>query len=136
MDDLLVLASAGEDGGEAREPVFLEPLLDAVCGEMAARLDQRRMTCHVDCGELSVTGIPAFLYRVFFNLMDNACKYGTEGGNIWVSARVCPEGTEIRFWDDGPASPRNIFPTCLTRFTGWTSPAPESWAVQGWGYPL
>ena len=102
VDDLLVLASAGEDGGEEQEPVFLEPLLDAVCGEMAARLDQRRMTCHVDCGELSVMGIPAFLYRVFFNLMDNACKYGTEGGNIWVSARVCPEGTEIRFWDDGP----------------------------------
>lgn len=102
VDDLLVLASAGEIGTEVQEEVLLEPLFEAIHSELVPRLSQREMTCHVDCGELSVIGNPAFLYRAFFNLMDNACKYGNTGGNIWARAFMRQDGTEVLLWDDGP----------------------------------
>ncbi len=54
---------------------FWTPLFDALCSELASRMDERNMSCHINCGELSVTANPAFLYRTLFNLMDNACKY-------------------------------------------------------------
>ncbi|MDO4307112.1 MAG: histidine kinase dimerization/phospho-acceptor domain-containing protein [Eubacteriales bacterium] len=66
VDDLLVLASAGETGGEIQETVLLEPLFDAICSELESRLEQRRMTCHVDCGDLSVIGNPAFFLSGIF----------------------------------------------------------------------
>lgn len=116
VDDLLVLASARENGVAEHEDVLLEPLFDAIHGELAARLQERQMTCHVSCGEISVSGNPAFLYRAFFNLMDNACKYGNTGGHIWVKASTCPNGKEILFSDDGPGIPKEHLPYIFDEF--------------------
>lgn len=116
VDDLLLLASAGETGAEGLEDVLLEPLFDAIRHELAPRLKEREMTCHVDCGELSVAGNVAFLYRAFFNLMDNACKYGNKGGNIWIKAVVETDGTEVLFWDDGPGIAEKHLPYIFDAF--------------------
>lgn len=116
VDDLLVLASAGETGGEIQETVLLEPLFDAICSELESRLEQRRMTCHVDCGDLSVIGNPAFFYRAFFNLFDNACKYGKENGNISVKATMRTDGIEVLLWDDGPGIAEEHIPYIFDAF--------------------
>lgn len=116
VDDLLVLASAGETGTEVQEDVLLEPLVDAVYSELASRLNQRGIICHVDCGELAVKGNPSFMYRVFFNLMDNACKYGKENGSIWVKASTRSDGIEILFWDDGPGIDEEHLPYIFDAF--------------------
>lgn len=79
VDELLVLAVAGESARRVEEPILLDPLFDALCSELASRMDERNMSCHINCGELSVTANPAFLYRTLFNLMDNACKYAGAG---------------------------------------------------------
>lgn len=102
VDDLLVLATAGESVEQVEETVFLEPLFDALCSELDVKMSQQGMACHVSCGELSVTANSAFLYRAFFNLMDNAYKYAGEGGNLWIDAGKKPDGIEILFRDDGP----------------------------------
>lgn len=116
VDDLLVLASAGETGGEIQETILLEPLFDAICGELESRLEQRRITCHIDCGDLSVVGNPAFLYRAFFNLFDNACKYGKENGNISVKATMGTDGIEVLLWDDGPGIAEEHLPYIFDAF--------------------
>lgn len=116
VDDLLVLASVGETVGEEQEKVLLEPLFEAIHSELASHLDQRGMTCYVDCGELAVKGNPSFLYRAFFNLMDNACKYGNEDGNIWIKAIVRTDGTEVLLWDDGPGIAEEHLPYIFDAF--------------------
>lgn len=116
VDDLLVLASAGETGTEIQEDILLEPLVDSVYSELAPHLNRRGMTCHVDCGELAVKGNPAFLYRAFYNLMDNACKYGKENGSIWVKASTCSDGIEILFWDNGPGIDEEHLPYIFDAF--------------------
>lgn len=116
VDDLLTLASAGEAGTDMRETIMLEPLFDAICSELASRLEQRNMACHIECGDLSVMGNPAYLYRAFFNLMDNACKYGNKDGNIWIKAVARTDGTEILFWDDGPGIAEEHLPYIFDPF--------------------
>ena len=116
VDDLLLLVSAGEGETQARENVLLEPLFDALRNELALCLNEREMTCFVDCGELSVTGNVDFLYRAFFNLMENACKYGNRGGHIWVKAAVDSEGIEVSFLDDGPGIAQEHLPYVFDAF--------------------
>lgn len=116
VDDLLTLASAGEAGTDMRETIMLEPLFDAICSELASRLEQRNMACHIECGDLSVMGNPAYLYRAFFYLMDNACKYGNKDGNIWIKAVARTDGTEILFWDDGPGIAEEHLPYIFDPF--------------------
>lgn len=116
IDDLLVLASAGEHVAEHEEEIMLEPLFDAIQSELAAKLRERGIICHIDCGELSVTGNSSFLYRAFFNLMDNACKYGKKSGNIHIKALTREGGTEILFWDDGPGISEEHLPYIFDAF--------------------
>lgn len=116
VDDLLLLASAGESGAEVQEDVLLEPLFDALRNELAFRLNEREMTCYLDCGELSVTGNIDFLYRAFFNLMENACKYGNTGGHIWIKASADTDGIEVLFSDDGPGIAEEHLPYIFDAF--------------------
>lgn len=114
--DLLLLASAGENGTEVQEDVLLEPLFDALRDELAVRLNEREMTCYLDCGELSVTGNIDFLYRAFFNLMENACKYGNIGGHIWIKASADADGVKVLFSDDGPGIAEEHHPYIFDAF--------------------
>lgn len=109
VDDLLTLASAGEAGTNIQETIMLEPLFDAICSELAPRLEQRNMVCHIECGDLSVIGNPAYLYRAFLNLIDNACKYAGPNGNIWISAEQSEKSVRITLRDDGAGiSPEHL----------------------------
>lgn len=101
-DDLLLLASVGETSDEDKEEVLLEPLFDAIGSELSSLLSTQRINYHVKCGDFSLRGNSSLLYRVFFNLIENACKYGREGGTIWVAATQDATGVSISIKDDGP----------------------------------
>lgn len=109
IDDLLTLASAGEAGTSMQETIMLEPLFEAICSELAPRLEQRNMVCHIECGDLSVMGNPAYLYRAFLNLIDNACKYAGPNGNVWINAEQSEKSVLITLRDDGAGiSPEHL----------------------------
>ncbi|MDO5399744.1 MAG: HAMP domain-containing sensor histidine kinase [Eubacteriales bacterium] len=109
VDDLLLLASASDTARHDREEVMLEPLFEAIQDELVFQLESRRITCTAECGELTVTGNPAFLYRIFFNLMENACKYGHDGGHIWIHAARQGNRVSVLVQDDGPGiSPEHL----------------------------
>lgn len=116
VDDLLTLASAGEAGTSIQEVIMLEPLFDAVCSELASRLEQQNMMCRIECGDLSVMGNPAYLYRAFYNLIDNACKYAGPNGNIWISAEKTDTHTLITLRDDGAGIPPQHLPYIFDAF--------------------
>lgn len=102
VDDLLLLASAGEKTENEKEEVWLEPLFDAILSELSPQLEQREVTCTVDCGDILIQGNAPFLYRSFFNLIENACKYGRKGGHIWITARQEEQAIWVSVKDDGP----------------------------------
>lgn len=101
VDDLLLLASAGAST-PAQEEVLLDPLFDAIQSEFLPLLERRGMHCTIRCGDLFVVGNAALLYRVFTNLIENACKYGNQGGQIVIEAASTKDGVVITIADDGP----------------------------------
>lgn len=102
VDDLLLLASAGENAVHDREEILLDPLFEAIQSELSFTLEQREIVCQSDCGELSVMGDASLLFRAFFNLVENACKYGRQGGHIWISAKREAHCVSVSIKDDGP----------------------------------
>lgn len=101
VDDLLLLASAGASA-PAQEEVLLDPLFDAIQNEFLPLLERRGMHCTIRCGDLFVAGNAALLYRAFTNLIENACKYGKQGGQIVIEAASTKDGVVITIADDGP----------------------------------
>jgi signal transduction histidine kinase len=101
VDDLLLLASAGASA-PAQEEVLLDPLFDAIQNEFLSLLERRGMHCTIRCGDLFVAGNAALLYRAFTNLIENACKYGKQGGQIVIEAASTKDGVVITIADDGP----------------------------------
>ena len=116
VDSLLVLAANSGPGHDTDEDVMLEPLMEAIQGELSAQLDERDMSCSVICGELSVTADPALLYRVFFNLMENACKYGKQEGSICITGSRGDDGIYVCVLDDGPGIPQEHIPYIFDAF--------------------
>lgn len=74
------------------------------------------MVCRVECGDLSVMGNPAYLYRAFLNLIDNACKYAGPNGTIWIDAEKSEKGILITLRDDGAGIPPEHLPYIFDAF--------------------
>ena len=116
VDSLLILAANGKPEYGTDEDVMLEPLMEAIQGELASQLDDRGMSCSVMCGELSVAADPALMYRIFFNLMENACKYGKQDGSICITGSRGDGGIYVCVLDDGPGIPQEHIPYIFDAF--------------------
>lgn len=116
VNDLLLLASAGEAMGEETEEVWLDPLFDAIGSELSLLLSRQHMNYYVECNVLSIYGNSSLLYRVFFNLIENACKYGKENTTIWISAAQNTNEVAISVKDDGPGIPSEHLPYIFDAF--------------------
>lgn len=102
VDDLLLLASAEENMVHEQEKVLLDVLFEAIQSELELSLERRNILCTVHCGGLFVAGDASMLYRAFFNLVENACKYGRQDGHIQITAQRAGAEITVSVEDDGP----------------------------------
>ena len=119
VDDLLELSRI-EFGDEAE---FGEEVVSSVVGEACARIapaaEQAGIVVRADVpAELRVEGDRRQLVSALFNLLDNAVKYSTEGGEVVVEARR--DGTSgalrITVADTGVGIPRRDLDRVFERF--------------------
>ncbi|MDR3176208.1 MAG: PAS domain S-box protein [Desulfovibrio sp.] len=111
ISDLLALARI-EDTKERIHLAPVSPLPSlheamrlCACAEQA---DRKRLRFAIEVGEdVSVMGNASLLTQVFRNLIENACRYSPEGGEIAVCGRT--SGTEVLFSvkDHGPGIPKD-----------------------------
>jgi two-component system phosphate regulon sensor histidine kinase PhoR len=88
-----------------------------VCEDFKARAAVRRVTIASEAAELAVRADEARLEQVLSNLVDNAIKYGREGGRVTISAHVVEEGqVEVSVQDDGPGLPAEALERVFERF--------------------
>lgn len=72
---------------------------------------------HLPTGKVEVTGDRDELVQVIENLMENACKYGQEGGFVDVHLRNEPgQPVELSVVDRGPGIPAEHVPRLTERF--------------------
>ena len=108
---LLARADAGRLLG-ATEPVALAEIASQVAGAFEGPATVRGMSIRVEMEPVTVKADAALLRRAIHNLVENAVKYGKEGGEIRI--HVCPGGVEIG--NDGPTISPEHLPRVFDRF--------------------
>lgn len=82
----------------------VRPLL----GNFRGRLDAKGMHIEVEMEEdLFVQADPSLLQIVYDNLINNAIKYGREGGRVRITGAHRDGGAELHVWNDGPGVPQD-----------------------------
>ncbi len=107
LENLLATSRlAEEDPAIVPLPVDLGPFVEEVAATLRSRAPRRRVEVELP-GAIQITTDPTLLYRVLFNLGDNALKYSD--GPVRFSVRLEPEWVriDVRDWGIGIA-PENV----------------------------
>lgn len=88
--------------------IGLEELIRQVCEEISLPAERKAAAISAKTVPCFVTGSRELLHRALFNLVENAVKYGPEGGGIWISA--APDGADavITVTDQGSGIPPEL----------------------------
>jgi signal transduction histidine kinase len=116
VNDLLLLASAGESSDELKEEIYLDEMFQAIFGEISPLYNGRGIDYELDCSSETLYGNASLLYRAFYNLVDNAYKYNHENGHISVTARKTNSAVKIDIADNGHGIPQEHLPFVFEAF--------------------
>ena len=86
------------------ERIQLAPMVEEIFTDLAPLTDKRGITLTAD-GDGVMTGSDALIYRLIFNLTENAVKYNRPGGSVRVCVTQEPEKLRIRVSDTGCGIP-------------------------------
>ena len=113
VNDLLTISEL--ESGRVQldlQPVAARALAARTMEDFESLAAARQIRLVNDTPELNLTADPHRLQQVLANLLDNAIKYGNQGGQVVLAGRpVALGGVEISVQDDGPGLP----PEALTR---------------------
>ena len=94
------------------ERIQLAPMIEEIFTDLAPLSDKRGVTLTAE-GDGIMTGSDALIYRLIFNLTENAVKYNRQGGSVRVSVTQESEKLLLRVSDTGCGIPeeyqRSIF---------------------------
>lgn len=84
------------------ERVDLSVLLEQIALEMEKKARSRGIAIHLEIEkDVCVFCDELLIMRVISNLLENAVRYGKDGGNLWISLSSAPDSAAMRFRDDG-----------------------------------
>ena len=120
IEDLLTLSRLEEQAGQGDLVMAwtpLAPVLDAATRLCASAADARGIGLSVQCREGLEALINAPLVeQAVLNLVDNAVKYGREGGQVRISAAAAGGEVVIRVQDEGDGIPQDHLARLFERF--------------------
>ena len=94
------------------EQLQLAPMVEEIFTDLAPLAEQRSISLEAE-GDAALTGSDALIYRLLFNLTENAVKYNRPGGSVRVELAQRQEKCIIRVSDTGCGIPeeyqRSIF---------------------------
>ncbi len=117
IDDLLELSRA-ESGATTmvREEMSLPAFLSRMADQHRPSAVQAGKTLDVEAGEGSFHADLRKLALALSNLVDNALKYGKEGGRVTLSGRIDGGSCVLEVADDGPGISPDHLPRIFERF--------------------
>ena len=117
IDDLLELSRA-ESGAVLleTEEASLTAFLSRVAGPHRPEADRMGKTIDVTTSEGTIHADLGKLALALSNLVDNALKYGKEGGRVTLSGRIEGDACLLEVADDGPGISPEHLPRIFERF--------------------
>ena len=107
-----LLEMCGLQAVPCTDHIELGPMIDEIFADLAPLAEKNNITLERD-GDGVMTGSDTLIYRLLFNLTENAIKYNCPGGSVRLSVTPEPEKLLIRVADTGPGIPerfqRSIF---------------------------
>lgn len=86
ISQLLLLARADNRLVLQKEPIDLSMLVEVICEEQSEAAERKGITLSAEIEpNLQINADETMLMRLFINLIDNAIKYGREGGRVNIS---------------------------------------------------
>ena len=118
VEQLLALSELeARSGAPAREQVELLTIAQHVAETMGSRAADRKATIAIAVpADLVVSADPEGLERAILNLVDNAVKYGRDGGKVTIAAERGPDATMVTVSDDGEGIAPEHLPRLFERF--------------------
>ena len=89
------------------DTIALAPLVEEILADLAAPAQQKGITLRQDCADLTMVGSDGLIYRLVFNLVENAIKYNRPGGSVLVTLRQEGQQGLLRVTDTGTGIPDN-----------------------------
>ncbi len=118
IEDLLTISELESGRIQLKlENLSLLLLATKVLEDFKARAGARRVTLINETTDIVVRADEARLEQVLSNLVDNAIKYGREGGDVVIRSRALTENEiEVSVRDDGPGLPSEALERVFERF--------------------
>ena len=87
------------------ERIELAPLVEEIITDLTPLAGRNDITMEQDCDNVVITGSDALIYRLVFNLIENAVKYNRRGGSVSVSVHKENNVVVVRVSDTGCGIP-------------------------------
>lgn len=87
------------------ERIEFAPLVEEIITDLTPLASQNDITMEQDCDNVVITGSDALIYRLVFNLIENAVKYNRRGGSVSVSVHKENNVVVVRVSDTGCGIP-------------------------------
>lgn len=137
IDQLLTLAHVDADSALNREPTDLMVVAGGVVRDLQPLADARRIDLRFERRESAVVmGDELKLSQLLGNLVDNAIKYGGEGGSVSVSVWQQRDAAFVEVADRGPGIPPEELDRIFDRYHRLGNPQSNGRAGHGLGLPL
>lgn len=85
--------------------IELAPLVEEIITDLTPLASQNDITMEQDCDNVVITGSDALIYRLVFNLIENAVKYNRRGGSVSVSVHKENSDVVVTVSDTGCGIP-------------------------------
>ena len=102
-----LLEMCGLQAVPCTDHIELGPMVDEIFADLAPLAEKNNITLERD-GDGVMTGSDTLIYRLLFNLTENAIKYNRPGGFVRLSVTPEPEKRLIRVADTGRGIPEHF----------------------------
>ena len=101
IDDIIRLSQLDEGADMPREDVSLRVLSQEICETLSDAAKMKHVSLEVTGEDGVVNGVRRLLYKIIYNLCDNAIKYNNPGGSVKIAIAHRPGEVLLRVQDTG-----------------------------------
>lgn len=90
------------------EVIALDALIEEVLTDLESLAARKNIRLVRECESVTMTGSDILIYRLVYNLVENAIKYNMDGGQVTVTCKEWNKHIHIRVSDTGKGIPEEL----------------------------